>query len=431
MLSRDADTSPAHANGDDLLDRNDALDRMLELAVPLAPTSMTLREASGLWLAADVVAPTGIPAFDHSAMDGFALRSSDAAAASLTNPVSMPVTQMIAAGDRPEFALPSKSVARIMTGAPLPPEADAVLEFERVEIDDSTGDVVIKIGVARGRNVRLTGEHVREGSIIARSGDILTPARTGLLASAGVESVFVRRRPRVALIVTGAEVIAPGTIREPGQVYDALTPLLDGFIRAVGGEPVVYMQAPDDAGKLRSLLGRIAYEAQPDLVITTAGISAGDRDAVRAALGQNDHVQFVRLRMKPGRPLAFGQVCGSPSAGLPGNPLAATVSFLQFIVPMIRRMAGDLIPVPRALVALATMDLPSDPESDRLLCGLLESDREGRLMVTCIDDPRRQGLHSLARANCLIIVPRGGHDISQSEYVEVILLPGADFGREL
>lgn len=431
MLSQDAHTSPAQANGDDLIDRNDARDRMVELAVPLAPAPMTLLEACGLRLAADVVAPSGVPAFNHSAMDGFAMRSIDVAAASSTNPVSMPVTQTIAAGDRPDLALPPKSVARIMTGAPLPPEADAVLEFERVEIDDSTRDVVIKLDVARGRNVRLAGEHVRAGSLVVRTGDVLTPARAGLLASVGVEGVFVRRRPRVALIVTGAEVIAPGAVREPGQVFDALTPLLDGFIRAVGGEPVVHTQAPDDAGKLRTLLERIAHEEQPDLVITTAGISAGDRDAVRTVLGQNDHVQFVRLRMKPGRPLAFGQVCAVPFAGLPGNPLAATVSFLQFIVPMIRRMAGELAPAPHALVARSTTDLASDAESDRLLCGLLESDREGRLMVTCIDDPRRQGLHSLARANCLMIVPRGGHGIAQSTCFEIMLLPGADFGREL
>ena len=418
-----------HAGHDNLIDRNDALDRMLELVVPLASSTMSLREVSGLWLATDVVAPVDSPAFDQSAMDGFALRSADVALASTTCPILLPISQMIAAGDRAWHDLQPGTVARIMTGAALPRGADAVLEFERAEIDDGTCDVVIKTGVATGRNVRLAGEHVQVGSTIARAGDILTPARAGLLALVGIDCVVARRRPRVALIVTGTEVIAPGTHREHGQVYDALTPLLDGYIRAVGGEPLVHVRAPDDAETLRTLLERIAQQERPDLIVTTAGISAGDRDAVRTALEQKDCVHFMRLRMKPGRPLAFGQVCDLPFVGLPGNPLAATVSFLQFMVPMIRHMAGDTISMSSALMARTSTDLASDPESDRLVCGVLEVDEEGKLHVTPVDDPRRQGLHSLARANCLMIVPRGGHGVPQSEYVEVILLPGADFGR--
>lgn len=430
MLSRDADTSIGHPIHDGSIDRSNVLDRIVELAVPLPSSSVSLREASGLWLAADVKASVGSPAFDQSAMDGFAMRSADVASASATGAISLPVSQMIAAGDCAEHELQPGTAARIMTGAPLPRGADAVLEFERAEIDDATRDVVIRSEVPAGRNVRLAGERVQAGSIIARAGDCLTPARAGLLASVGIDCAVVRRCPRVALIVTGAEVIAPGTRREHAQVYDALTPILDGYIRAIGGELVIHAQAPDDAVALRTLLERIRQENRPDLIVTTAGVSVGDRDAVRTALEQDNQVRFVRLRMKPGRPLAFGRVCDLPFVGLPGNPLAATVSFLQFVVPMIRRMAGDATPVSGRLIARSSADLASDLENDRVLCGLLEVDEEGRLHVTCVDDSQRQGLHSLARANCLMIVPRGGHDIPRAGKVEVIRLPGTDFGRD-
>jgi molybdopterin molybdotransferase len=408
------------------IDRDVALKRLLDLVQPLDACLQTLDASLGMRLAGDAFSPLASPPFNQAAMDGFAIRSADTAGASPSSPVMLPVLRAIAAGDVEGEALAAGHCVRLMTGGPLPASADAVIELEAVDLDPSTGLVVITHYVSHGRNVRWLGEHVSVGDKIATEGDIMTPARVGFLASSGTAEVLVRRRPRVALIVTGAEIVAVSDARTSEQIFDALTPMIGGYIRAVGGDLVACVRASDDPVAMRVLFSRIIREERPDLIVSTAGIAAGDRDVMRIALDQYQDVQFVQLRMKPGRLLAYGRIAHVPFIGLPGNPIAAAVSFLQFTVQVIDRLAGRIGPKGETcpvVMARSVADLSPDPDRDCILCGELTSDDAGQLQVSCIGSPRRQGLRSLADANCLIVMRRGDHAIAAGSVVEAIRLP--------
>jgi len=385
-----------------------------------------LEESHGLRLAENVLASMELPPFNQAAMDGFALQSADTINASPSSPVFFPVLRDIAAGDVPGDALASRTSIRLMTGGPLPEKADAVIEFEEIDLESSTGDLVITDEVSRGRNVRWRGEQVSAGDTIADKGDRLTPARIGFLASSGIAEVVVRRRPRVVLVVTGAEIVASGDARRAEQIFDALTPMIGGYIRAVGADLVATVRAPDDPVAMQSLFTRIVHDEQPDLIVSTAGIALGDRDVVRLALDQHEDVQFVQLLMKPGRFLAYGRFAQVPFIGLPGNPIAAAVSFLQFVVPVIRCLTGPngasakTFPV---VVARSVGSLTRDPDCDRILCGVLDASNDGQLEVACVGNQSRQGLRSLAGANCLILVRRGSEMIGPGSTVEAMPLP--------
>jgi len=408
------------------VDRNMVLERLLDLVTPLEGVPAKLEESLGLRLAENVLAPMDLPPFNQAAMDGFALRSADTVSASPVSPVFLPVLRDIAAGDVPGDALASRTSIRLLTGGPLPEKADAVIEFEAVNVESSTGHLVITDGIVRGRNVRWRAEEVSVGDTIADKGDRLTPARIGFLASSGIAEVVVRRRPRVVLIVTGAEIVASGDARRAEQIFDALTPMIGGYIRAAGADPVATVRARDDPVAMQTLFTRIVHDEQPDLIVSTAGIARGDRDVVRLALAQHEDVQFVQLLMKPGRFLAYGRVAQVPFIGLPGNPIAAAVSFLQFVVPVIRRLTGlngvsaKTFPV---VVARSVGSLTRDPDCDRILCGVLDSNNEGQLEVTCVGNQSRQGLRSLTGANCLILVRRGSETIGPGAPVEAMVLP--------
>lgn len=294
-------------------------------------------DALGRVAAAKIYASVDSPIFTNSAMDGYAVRSADIARAAI-KAVELSVAAEVPAGSGEEILLTQGSCARIMTGAPLPAGADVVVPFELTSpLED--GRVAIHVALAPGVNVRSAGEEFRVGDSLIDAGRRIGPAEAALLASAGVTSVNVRRPPRVAILATGDEVVGAGAPRAPGQIWNANSPMLASLILDLGAEPILLGIARDESDELIARFER-ARVSEVDLLITTGGVSAGDFDLVKRVLRAQGEFEEWRVRMRPGRPLAFGAIGALPVIGLPGNPVAAFVAFVQFARPAILKMQG-------------------------------------------------------------------------------------------
>ncbi len=323
----------------DLISVNEARDRVLRAFTPTPVVSLTLVDGLGLTLAEDVVATRDVPPFANSAMDGYACRANDISAASKDTPVILQIAGTISAGDHPTHELRPGTAARIMTGAPIPPGADVVVAFERtVVIEGDGGGVRVRHAYESGTNLRFAGEDVRAGQTILHQGTMIRPSEIALMAAIGRTHVEVHRRPVVAILATGDEVVAPGQSPADGQIWDANSDAIAAMVRQAGGIPVGLGIARDNELEIRSLL---SSEANIDLIVTSGGVSAGDFDIIQEILRQDAKMEFWQVRIKPGRPLAFGSFGGVPLLGLPGNPIAVAVTFLQFARPAIRRMLGE------------------------------------------------------------------------------------------
>jgi molybdopterin molybdotransferase len=319
----------------------EALARILERVPAGRVERVPLADAYGRVLAEPVLAPIDLPLWDNSAMDGFAVHAADV-------PGTLTVGETIAAGHAPTRAGPRGGAARIMTGAPMPPGADAVVMVEDTVSDGAS--VRVDKPARPGQHVRRRGSDVALGEPVLAPGQRLGPGAVGLLASFGVQTVAVAARPRVALVTTGDEVVPPGAPLGPGQIYGSNAHALAGLVLAAGALPVDLGNCPDDPAELRARFALAAAEA--DLVVSTGGVSVGDFDFVKEAVGT---VDFWRVAMKPGKPLAFGALHGRPFFGLPGNPVSCMVNFLQFVRPFLRRMLGD----PRPFLPVVEAVLPA------------------------------------------------------------------------
>lgn len=310
---------------------------VLALVAPLPTTEVDLDDALGLVLAVDVHAATAVPAWDNSAMDGYAVRAADVAAATPADPVRLPVLADLPAGSAATPQVDPGAAVRIMTGAPLPPGADAVVP---VELTDAGTDVVaVRAGVGSGANVRRAGEDTEAGALVLTAGTVLRPTHLGAAAAAGAGRVVVHRRPVVAVLATGSELVAAGEPVRRGQIPDSNSRLLAAAVRAAGGDPVRLGTVPDDADALRALLA--AQDGAVDLVVTSGGVSVGAYDVVKEVLTAWGAVEFVPVAMQPGRPQAAGRLPGgTPVIGLPGNPVSVHVSFEVFVRPALRRLRG-------------------------------------------------------------------------------------------
>lgn len=321
-----------------LLGVDDARSRIVAAWSPLTPVAVPLLDALGYVLAEDVVATRDLPPFTNSAMDGFACRSLDLAKATTAAPIHLTVTTTIMAGANPGPALPPGHAARIMTGAPIPPGADVVVPFERADLDDdNSGNVRIHHPYPSGANTRLAGEDIRRGTLVLPAGHRIRPAAVALLAAIGRTAVQVHRRPRVAILATGDEIVAPGQTPDPGQIWDSNSAAIAAMVTQAGGIPIPLGIARDNETDIRT---RLAAEPDVDLIVTSGGVSAGDFDLIKDILRRDATIEFWQIRIKPGRPLAFGSFGGIPLIGLPGNPVAVAVTFLQFVRPAILTMLG-------------------------------------------------------------------------------------------
>ncbi|WP_280553050.1 gephyrin-like molybdotransferase Glp [Halomonas sp. 25-S5] len=365
---------------------------------PLPAERVALGELHGRVLAEDAVSPIDVPQNTNAAMDGIAL----AWPADDEWPGEWRVVGEVLAGRRREEPLGESECVRITTGAPLPPGADTVIMLEQLEARGETVVVNHPERVRPGQNVRQAGEDIPRGQTALHAGTRLGAAELGLLASLGLVDASVHRRPRVAIFSTGDEVTAPGKPLPPAGIFDANRYTLAGLLAEQGAELLDLGILPDDREAMVAALTDAAGRA--DMVITSGGVSVGHADFTRAALEAVGRLAFWRIAIRPGRPLACGLLGerGVPFLGLPGNPVAVMVTFLQFVAPLLSKLQGRPLHEPERLFAIADEALKSRLGRTDFLRGRYHADAEGRLHV-CSTGAQGSGiLSSMVAANCLI-----------------------------
>ncbi len=379
-----------------------------------------LDDALGSVLAEDIVSRLDIPAWTNSAMDGYAARGADVRGASAASPVRLRVVEQLPAGRFPTRALGPGECARIFTGAPLPEGADTVVRQEDTDFGAETVTILKDRDV--GVNIRRAGEDIREGQTVLTAGAALGPAHLGVLASLAVAHPLVHRRPRVAILGSGDEIVdvdQPEAIVSGRKTASSNTHTLVALVREAGGEPVNLGIARDTPESLRAHLGR-ALEA--DLLVTSAGISVGEHDYVRTVLEELGAEQrFWRLRMRPGAPVGFGLLRGIPWIGLPGNPVSTMVTFELFVRPAIRVMCGHALPFRRAVVARAAEPIIVKPRLQHFLRGIVTETPAG--LEARLTGPQGSGiLTSMILANALLVLPEGQFETPAGTEVRAIVL---------
>ena len=393
----------------------EATERILARVPVLEPAPVPLSQALGLVLAEDVEAPLDLPPFDNSAVDGYAVRAADAA----TSPATLEVVGEVFAGRPPTGAIGPGQAMRIMTGGPLPEGADAAVMVEHTRTEGSR--VVLERPVRPGQHLRRAGENVRRGQLVLERGRVLGPAALGMAATMGRAVLACHPRPRVAVLSTGDELVEPGTPLGPGQIWNSNSYALEALVRGAGAEPRRGAVVPDDLGALEAALREAA--ATSDLVVTSAGVSVGEHDLVKPALERlGGELLFWKVRMRPGKPLAFGVCGGVPLVGLPGNPVSSMVGFELFVRPALRRMAGHREVGGRRIRARLAEPLEKVPELRFFLRCCLEPAPGGGWLARLAGDQGSGNLLSMLRADGLMDLPEGVGQLAAGEEIEVLPL---------
>ena len=396
-----------------MLTVEEALGRILARITPLEYVETRLLDALGSVLASSIVADRDVPPFRNSAMDGYAVRGADVQKAG----ARLVVTGAIAAGVAPAGTVVAGQAMRIMTGAPMPDGADTVVRVE--DTDNGTDIVTVKRAVPTGLAVRQAGEDLRRGQTVLASGAVLRAAEIGVLASIGGERVPVVRRPNVAIVSTGDELVDIDTVPGPGQIRDANRYSLAAAVRALHCPAFELGIARDDPADIRHALGNAAFG---DVILTSGGVSVGDHDHVKPVVESMGRMEFWSIAIRPGRPLAFGELKTKrgtvPIFGLPGNPVSALLTFELFVRPALLKMAGHTrLQRPRAKARL--LDRIEKPAGLRMFARGIWDRAEGTVRST---GPQGSGiLHSMSLASCLIELPEAPTAAEPGETVTVIL----------
>lgn len=400
-----------------MVSMKEALSLILRESRPLPAQETVFSEALGSVLAQDVVASDNIPSFDNSAMDGFAVRAADTAGAADGSPGSLQLRDSVAAGHVSGHRLLEGEAVKIMTGAPLPEGADAVIEVEATREEE--GFVYVSKEIATGANVRPAGEDVTKGSTVLSPGSPLGPAEVGMLAGLGQSEVKVHRRPRVAVLATGSELVGVDEELTPGKIRDSNSYTAAAQCRALGLDPVRLGVAPDD----RSSTKRLMEEGlEYDVLITSGGVSVGEYDFVKEVQDElGVERKFWGVAIKPGKPLSFGVREGTLVFGVPGNPVAAMVSFELFIRPALLKLMGHQ----RVLRSVRKAVLREDARNrhGRVHVMRVRAWREGGRWIVSNTGPQGSGiLRSMVLANGLVLVPEETGGLHAGDEVDLILL---------
>jgi molybdopterin molybdotransferase len=411
-----------HDSPEGLLPVEEARERVLAGVQPLAPLRLPLTDAYGCVVAEDVVATHDLPEFASSAMDGFAVRASDVAGATPSEPAELKIVGRALIGHEPEGTVGAGEAMHIATGAPIPAGADVVVPIENASVHEEEF-VRLLDGPAAGTHVRPHGEDVREGDVLVPAGKRLGPPELGLLAIAGHPTPLVHPRPRVVVLSTGDELVSPSDDPAFGQVRDANSALIFGALREMGAMPVMAGIVRDDVESLRETI--FSYEIQADAFVSSGGVSVGERDVVKAAFFQRGDVDFYKVAMQPGMPQGFGHVEGKPYFGLPGNPVSVFVSMEVFLRPAILRMMGRTH-LFRPEVTATLTDEVRGPRG-KLQFARVEVRRETAGWTASPTGARGSNLIStVARANGLAMIPAGTDVAPAGSTVTVMLFRSSE-----
>jgi molybdopterin molybdotransferase len=394
---------------------------LLSCVSELPPFSQHLLDALDLSLCENISSTIDLPRFDNSAMDGYAVRAVDVADASPDSPVSLPVVGEIAAGSAAPHRLSPGTAMKIMTGAPMPEQADTVVPYENS--DRGVSDVKIFAPSEPDQHVRHRGEDIRAGTELYRAGDLLGPRDIGVLAGIGMDKVLVRPRPRVVVISTGTELVEPGfELDRNEQIFDANSFLLAASVRAAGANVFRVGQVGDDGDLLKRVVTEQLLRA--DLILTSGGISQGDYDLVKAVIPELGVCDFAQVAMQPGRPQGFGLIGADrvPMIMLPGNPVSSFVSFEVFVRPVLRKLMGVQPYLRPTVKAQAAHAMTSVFGRQQLARGIASYTESGRRQVELVGGHGSHLLGDLAWANALIILPLETEHVAAGESLDIWLL---------
>ena len=419
----------APAGDPDALPVDEALRRIAARIAPVEDIEpVALRAALGRVLAEDIISPINVPAYDNSAMDGYALRGADLPAHAGAGPVTLKVIGAAYAGRPFDQQVAAGECVRIMTGAAMPPGCDSVLPQELAAAIGEAGVTIAHGAIRPGANRRFAGEDLTAGGVALAHGKILRPADLGLVASLGIAEVAVRRRLRVAFFSTGDELRSLGEPLGTGCVYDSNRYTLLGMLTRLGCEVVDLGIVRDDPAALEAALRAACRDA--DAIITSGGVSEGAADYTRDIMALLGDVAFWKLAMRPGRPLAFGQVRAGDDAawlfGLPGNPVAVMVSFYLFARPALLRMMGvePARTAPQALRARATQAIRKRPGRTEYQRGIVSTATDGAAQVRLTGAQGSGILSSMTQANCIVVLRHEQGDVAVGEAVDIIMFEG-------
>jgi len=409
----------------------EARERILAFFERLPPEEKPVLDAQGQVLAEDVTAGFDIPPLANTSMDGYAVRAADTSGASDSSPVRLRVIAELAAGYVSEAEVTAGTAVRIMTGAPIPRGADAVVPFEETDEPEGRGAGSFAkgapyVGVLKtasaGANVRPAGEDVQRGDIVLRRGATLGPAQIGVLASLGQATVRVYRRPVVAVLSTGDELLEPGAPLAPGKIYDSNAYSISAMVTEAGGIPKRLGIATDT---IEALTVKLRSGLDADMLITSAGVSRGDYDVVKDVLVKEGQIDFWTVRMRPGKPLAFGAFPSGdrrvPHLGLPGNPVSSMMTFELFGRPAIYKMLGKS-GWERSAVRAVAEERIENYDSRRVYARAVLTQRDGQYYATLTGSQSSGALTSMALANALAVVPEDIAAIEPGDEVTCLLL---------
>jgi len=408
-----------------LLSVDQARERILSHFQPVTTETLSLAGCSNRVLAQDTTATSDLPPFNNSSMDGFAVIAADVFDATTDSPRSLRVVADIPAGSHPIITLSPGEAARIMTGAPVPQGADAVIPVEDTNFDNrdagtpAPDEVQVLKSAKSGANVRPRGMDLHAGEVVLNKGRVLKPQDLGLLAMLGFANVLVYRKPRIALFSSGDELLPVDAPLEEGKIRDSNSYTLAALIEETGVDVIRLGVARDHPDAVQALLEK-AVELNVDLILSSAGVSVGAFDFVKQVIESNGRMDFWRVNMRPGKPLAFGEYKGIPFIGLPGNPVSSFVGFEVFVRPTLQRLRGALKGGRQTVRVQCEEQIDSDGRESYLRAQVRED--EGHFIARLTGHQGSGNLHSLVQANALLIIPAGVKCVPAGQEVNAWLI---------